>query len=358
LKPKPKKEEHKKSAPEDKTEAAEVPPSQEESSNNEEPPDDTTVPFYQLPRGYKTYELQHPRERQNPTDPWETVERRLQRLKEEQEQNAAIPDGTVSMQPEKQPEMETGGPVEMPGTMTEPGEPMAEIPQETVEDTVQGQPEGQPCNCMEPGPKYDYLPDSGMGQPIRVPESEPRTDRRNVGMPGQSQMPYTEQDRNLGQPMRQDGMGNTGRNQGMDGTGSQGNMDSHNMDYLKEEKEKPENPLAAKIFESYPRIYPFEDNEITMCVKIEPKDIGYLPVDAWVLSNNSFLMHGYYCYNHLIFAKMKDRFGCRYILGVPGIYHNRERFMARMFGFESFKSIRKRELRQGDFGYWYIPLSM
>lgn len=125
-----------------------------------------------------------------------------------------------------------------------------------------------------------------------------------------------------------------------------------------EETEKPESPLASKIFEGYPRIYPFEDNEITMCVKIEPKDIGYLPAEAWVLSNNSFLLHGYYCYNHLILAKIKEHNGYRYILGVPGIYHNRERFMARMFGFDCFKSIRKRELRQGDFGYWYVPVTL
>lgn len=120
---------------------------------------------------------------------------------------------------------------------------------------------------------------------------------------------------------------------------------------------KPEEAFAS-YFDKYPRIYPFEDNEIVMCVKIEPKDIGGLPVDAWVLSNNSFLLHGFYCYHHLIFAKLKDRFGTRYILGVPGIYHNRERFMARMFGFDNFKSIRRREIRQGDFGYWYMPISL
>lgn len=131
-----------------------------------------------------------------------------------------------------------------------------------------------------------------------------------------------------------------------------------NVEDRMEEAEKAESPLATRIFESYPRIYPFEDNEITMCVKIEPKDIGYLPVGAWVFSNNSFLLHGYYCYNHLILAKIKERNGFRYILGVPGIYHNRERFMARMFGFDCFKSIRKRELRQGDFGYWYVPVSI
>jgi hypothetical protein len=115
--------------------------------------------------------------------------------------------------------------------------------------------------------------------------------------------------------------------------------------------------LADRIFASYPRIYPFEDNEIKRSVKLEPKDIGSLPSDTWILSNNSFLLHGYYCYHHLIFAEISDRYGCRYILGVPGIYHNRERFMARMFGFECFKSIRKRELKQGDFGYWYTEVN-
>lgn len=126
---------------------------------------------------------------------------------------------------------------------------------------------------------------------------------------------------------------------------------------IKEETDR-ENPLAARIFANFPRIYPFEDNVITKCVKIEPKDIGTLPSETWALSNNSFLLHGYYCYHHLIFAEIKDRYGAHYILGVPGIYHNRERFMARMFGFDCFKSIRKRELRQGDFGYWYVEINI
>ena len=123
-----------------------------------------------------------------------------------------------------------------------------------------------------------------------------------------------------------------------------------------EGQEKGDPEVATMIFEKHPRIYPFEDNEILLCAKIEPKDIGLLPKELWALSNNSFLVHGYYCYHHLIFAKMKDRSGCRYILGVPGIYHNREKFMAKMFGFDGFKPIRKRELRQGDFGYWYTSV--
>ncbi|WP_276929457.1 DUF6128 domain-containing protein [Herbinix luporum] len=126
----------------------------------------------------------------------------------------------------------------------------------------------------------------------------------------------------------------------------------------KSNKLEDSNPLLNKIFNNYPRIYPFEDNEVTRCVKIEPKDIGMLPAELWILSNNSFLLHGYYCYHHLIFAELVDSYGCRYFIGVPGIYHNRERFMARMFGFELFKSIRKRELKQGDFGYWYMEINI
>lgn len=123
------------------------------------------------------------------------------------------------------------------------------------------------------------------------------------------------------------------------------------------EAEMPRNMISAdKIFANFPRIYPFEDNEISKCVKIEPKDIGTLPSDTRVLSNNSFLLHGYYCYHHLLFAEINDRYGSHYILGIPGIYHDRERFMARMFGFECFKPIRKRNLKHGDFGYWYIEV--
>lgn len=120
--------------------------------------------------------------------------------------------------------------------------------------------------------------------------------------------------------------------------------------------DKDDKTAAARIFATYPKINPFEDGGITRCVKIEPKDIGLLPSGAWPYSSNSFLLHGYYCYHHLIFAEISDRFGIRYMLGVPGIYHHRERFMARMFGFDCFKPIRNREPQQGDFGYWYIEI--
>ncbi|BCJ96867.1 hypothetical protein acsn021_44360 [Anaerocolumna cellulosilytica] len=117
-----------------------------------------------------------------------------------------------------------------------------------------------------------------------------------------------------------------------------------------------DHPLAKQIYRTFPRMYPFEDNEVAWCVRIEPKDIGLLPMESWILGNNSFLLHGYYSYRHLIFARINDKNGMNYILGVPGIYHNREKFMAKMFGFENFKCAKRKAQRTGEFGYWFVPV--
>lgn len=113
-----------------------------------------------------------------------------------------------------------------------------------------------------------------------------------------------------------------------------------------------------KIFQTYPRMCLFEDEEIMECVRIEPRDIGIFPIEVWGLANNSFLLHGYYSYRHLIFAKRKTQDHYEYLLGVPGVFYNRERFMARMFGFGDFKSVKKKALKAGEFGYWCVNLSL
>ena len=108
-----------------------------------------------------------------------------------------------------------------------------------------------------------------------------------------------------------------------------------------------------KVIDNGLRMYPFEDNEVAECVRLEPQDIGMLPMQCWIYGNNSFLLHGYYSYRHLILAKMKSG---EYILGVPGINHNRDSFMAQMFGFQAFKSVRVHPSDTCEFGYWYVVL--
>jgi hypothetical protein len=115
---------------------------------------------------------------------------------------------------------------------------------------------------------------------------------------------------------------------------------------------------AKKIFANFPGMYPFEDDEIRECVKLEPNDIGIFSMDKWPLATNSFLLHGYYTYRHLIFARMRKENTFKYILGVPGIFRDRERFMASMFGFKNFKGVRNKPLSNGEFGYWYLEIRL
>ncbi len=98
--------------------------------------------------------------------------------------------------------------------------------------------------------------------------------------------------------------------------------------------------------------YPFENDR--GCYRIFPKDINRLLPRYRMLQNNQFLMHGYYNYRHLILFPKQD--GDReYWLGVPGIYHEREKMAARMYGFEKFEGT-KREYRVGDMGYYLITV--
>ena len=126
----------------------------------------------------------------------------------------------------------------------------------------------------------------------------------------------------------------------------------------KEKKVREADNFVKKLFNNFPGMYPFEDDEILECIKFEPHDIGLFSMDKWPLANNSFLLHGYYTYRHLIFAKMKSGNMFKYILGVPGIFRDREKFMAHMFGFRGFKGVRNKPLGNGEFGYWYLEIKL
>ena len=98
----------------------------------------------------------------------------------------------------------------------------------------------------------------------------------------------------------------------------------------------------------YPHIQPFADNEIEDCIQITPKDLRLLRESGIGVGNNSFLMHGYYNYRHLLLAK---RSVGGYLLGVPGLYESQEQVVANMFGFTNFKET-ARQNSPGRFGYW------
>lgn len=90
--------------------------------------------------------------------------------------------------------------------------------------------------------------------------------------------------------------------------------------------------------------------------KIRRSDLSLLPGKFWPLANNSFLLHGYHNYNHLLLLEEAGRLW----LGVPGIYDPREARAADLFGFPRFTregaaliDLDKEERSQSpDFGHW------
>lgn len=116
----------------------------------------------------------------------------------------------------------------------------------------------------------------------------------------------------------------------------------------KEEMEKKSERWET-IVHSFSRTDPFSDEEILECVQISPKDLMMICQEEWRLGRNSFLLHGYYNYRHLILGRTKDD---RWILGVPGVYERQEHFVASRFGFAGFKPAKSNKAEEKPFGYW------
>lgn len=99
----------------------------------------------------------------------------------------------------------------------------------------------------------------------------------------------------------------------------------------------------------YPHLHPFEDEREYL--SISPKDFVVLRQEYQKMVHNSFLLHGYYNYKHLILGKIPAAGEWHYYLGVPGNFYNREKMVAEMFGFEAFEG-EKEPVQAGDFGYF------
>lgn len=110
------------------------------------------------------------------------------------------------------------------------------------------------------------------------------------------------------------------------------------------------------IMENFPPVAPFPAETSFEWVQLELKDLHLLPKSYWHLNNNSFLLHGFFNYHHLILGKKKDTQPCEWLLGVPGVFQNPERVMATLFGFPDFHSTSEANTKTDQFGYWLRPL--
>ena len=107
-----------------------------------------------------------------------------------------------------------------------------------------------------------------------------------------------------------------------------------------------------QILETHPKLPLFADSQFIECVKIVPQDIGKLPISNWRLGVNSFVSHGYYHYRYLMLGRVRFEQGECVVIGVPGVFSNKEKYLANMFGFDTFVPVKKSNVLTGNFGYW------
>lgn len=125
----------------------------------------------------------------------------------------------------------------------------------------------------------------------------------------------------------------------------------------KETKEEPvvEKPLSLstdkwqQLKNQFITLTPFHDGREYL--SLTPRDFTVLPGKYQTLVQNSFLLHGYYNYGHVVLVREKDRLEEKYYLGVPGVYYDREKQAALMFGFEGFEG-GSAKTQDGGFGYY------
>lgn len=109
----------------------------------------------------------------------------------------------------------------------------------------------------------------------------------------------------------------------------------------------------------FPKAEPMENG--AQFLQIAPEDFVILRREYQSLVRNSFLLHGYYSYHHILLAKYPDK----YYIGVPGILHRQEKMAAAMFGFSGFEKAKEPALPEGrripageEFGYYMMEVGI
>lgn len=128
-------------------------------------------------------------------------------------------------------------------------------------------------------------------------------------------------------------------------------------------KEDPK-PVSARtlattkwqqLWDKYPHIKPFHDHREYL--ELKPEDLVVLTGQCYPLVSNSFLLHGFYNYQHLILTKELVHGQEQYYIGAPGNFYTKEKQVAILFGFESFEG-KAEPAQNGDFGYYMIPVEI
>lgn len=107
---------------------------------------------------------------------------------------------------------------------------------------------------------------------------------------------------------------------------------------------------------SKPSYMPWREGNVGYTVRITPEDLLLLPKEGRNYAENSYLLHGYYRYRHVLLGRGPGAAGAEYLILVPGRYDRKEARLAGIFGFPEFlpvlPEVRTVASAEESFGYW------
>ena len=123
----------------------------------------------------------------------------------------------------------------------------------------------------------------------------------------------------------------------------------------KEPEKKPLSKVEELLF-TRPTYRPCEDASVVHSVRILPEEVRLLPEPGERFAENSFLLHGFFHYRHLLLGRRRKKEQDDYVLLVPGIYQKKNAYLAELFGFAEFLPAKPPKEGTasggGPFGYW------
>lgn len=140
------------------------------------------------------------------------------------------------------------------------------------------------------------------------------------------------------------------------------------QDGMRPEEGKDRIPVSkwSMLGHYYKKKKPFGDEKEYLC--ISPEDLILLPEKYEHLYKNSFLLHGYYAYGHILLGAVDVQNRNIYRLYIPGMGHDKEQIVAGMFGFGNFmpaKQVRPDEFlheknmgTREQYGYYYMTVEL
>lgn len=218
--------------------------------------------------------------------------------------------------------------------MSPQGQEQGQLQEQVQSQTLQEQ--GQPQGQMQSQAQSQMSQEQGQSQEQMLEQSQSQTLQEQMQTQGQQQ----EQPQETRKSQQSSPQANGAKN--FNGT---------------ENSRKCISELTLRLMENRAKLPDFENHEIYDCVRIEPNDIGLLEMENWRLGVNSFLTHGYYNYKYLMLGKLRFQDGVvKAVLGVPGVFNNKEQYIAKIFGFDLFVPVKHTNIRTGNFGYWIVEL--